>query len=295
MRLQQLLPHLRPRGLNATCSVAGGLYTDTVRLGEYAAQGVRFGGIAQQSRNFDQFRHIDGIFGLAYFGTAGNPIGFDDSPFARLVEQNAGLENAFATCLLPEGGLLVLGREALDDRFFLGTLRWAPVIAESWYTVLADDLLVDGTSLGIRGAALNGNIHDGDGPCIVDSGTNFLSLTEPAFAAVAAALRARCPVPDCGGLLQGAAVAMTAAERQRFPTITLTLHGTDGPIPLDLGPEQYLIPQNGRYLLGVSGAGCIVGDTHMLKYWVVYDRAHSRIGFAPQRPGACAAPHAVYV
>jgi hypothetical protein len=40
----------------------------------------------------------------------GSQMGFDDSPFQKLVEQNAGLDNMIQTWLTSDGGLIVSGR-----------------------------------------------------------------------------------------------------------------------------------------------------------------------------------------
>lgn len=82
--------------LTASCSVSGGIYRDVLVIpgltpvpmrsvppdsiaigaGLRARRGDRFGGIEQQTENFDQFKLVDGILGLAF-----KDLGFDDSPF----------------------------------------------------------------------------------------------------------------------------------------------------------------------------------------------------------------------
>ena len=85
--------------LTASCSVSGGIYRDvlvipgltpvpmrsvppdSIAIGPRSAglrtrRGDRFGGIEQQTENFDQFKLVDGILGLAF-----KDLGFDDSPF----------------------------------------------------------------------------------------------------------------------------------------------------------------------------------------------------------------------
>jgi len=126
--------------LTAVCSVAGVIYSDSVTIAGISANNVRFGGIDKQTTNFDQFKQIDGILGLAFSGDSrGSQMGFDDTPFQRLVDQNVGLENVVQTCLTPEGGLLVLGRDDERDRqFYNGTLQWSPITLAAWWVPIAE-------------------------------------------------------------------------------------------------------------------------------------------------------------
>lgn len=138
--------------LTAVCSVAGVIYSDSVTIAGISANNVRFGGIDKQTTNFDQFKQIDGILGLAFSGDSrGSQMGFDDTPFQRLVDQNVGLENVVQTCLTPEGGLLVLGRDDERDRqFYNGTLQWSPITLAAWWVPIAAAMLSDPVSCGIR-------------------------------------------------------------------------------------------------------------------------------------------------
>eukprot|EP00658_Telonema_sp_P-2_P043646 TRINITY_DN3155_c0_g1_i2.p1 TRINITY_DN3155_c0_g1~~TRINITY_DN3155_c0_g1_i2.p1 ORF type:complete len:458 (+),score=102.15 TRINITY_DN3155_c0_g1_i2:125-1498(+) len=281
--------------LTAICTVAGGIYRDTVQIGGMAASDVRFGGIVSQSQNFDQFEHIDGILGLAF-----KPEGFDVSPFERVVEQNREVSNVVQTCLTPSGGLLVLGETGDDSRHWEGELMWTPITLKAWYTVHADALFVNSKDTGVKGSALNGPFPSD--PCIVDSGTNFLSLTSPAFDATVRLFTELCTAGKnltgvCGinatspiGLFGGGAVIISEESVNQFPDVTIVLKAVEGadPVPLTMGPAEYLIPVGGgKYRLGITRGDCIIGDTHMLRYWTVYDRANMRIGFAPARHDEC--------
>jgi len=288
--------------LTAVCSVAGVIYSDSVTIAGISANNVRFGGIDKQTTNFDQFKQIDGILGLAFSGDSrGSQMGFDDTPFQRLVDQNVGLENVVQTCLTPEGGLLVLGRDDERDRqFYNGTLQWSPITLAAWYTVNASALLVDGVPMNVSLDDLNGPFPDD--PCIVDSGTNFLSLTDAAFTAVVDAfsamcgrgvhLKGICGEPQGQTLFDGKAFSLTEDERAVFPDVEIDLIGDRGgaDVRLPIGPAEYLVElPNGTYRLGITDGDCIIGNTHMLKYWTVYDRANMRMGFAPAIPEKCAA------
>ena len=78
-------------------------------------------------------------------------MGFDVSPFQKLVDQNDDLANVVQTCLTPRGGLLVLGQDAARDRpFYRGELQYTPITLEAWYTVNATQLRVAGPPPGSR-------------------------------------------------------------------------------------------------------------------------------------------------
>ena len=286
------------KNASAICTVAGPVFSDVVQIGPWSAQ-AHLGGISTQTTNFDQFKEIDGILGLAY-----RAEGFNDSPWAYVAAANAGaVADVIQHCLTTDGGVLVFGQDAARDAaYYDGPLAWTPITWEAWYVVVADSMAVAGKVLpGINGTALNGPPKY---PCIVDSGTNGLQLTPQAFAATVKAFKARCgggagvmpgvcDVPTgAKGLFDGAAWPLKAADIATFPTVTITLKGDRGgaPVPLTIGPEDYLIEYpKGQFTMLITNGLCIVGNTHMLKYWTVYDRANSRIGFAPTNPGACAA------
>ena len=258
---------------------------------------MRFGGIERQSRNFDQFQTIDGIMGLAY-----KSMGFDSSPFARVVEQHPSVPNVIQTCLTHEGGLLLLGEDpAMDQDFYLGQLTYTPITLDAWYTVNATGLWVGQKKMDLSLLQLNGPFPSD--PCIVDSGTNFLSLTTPAFQAVKGALLAQCGsvklrgicgAPRGQSLFDGAAYTLSREELSLFPEIEIRLVGDRGgnEVKLPLSPEDYLVPIDGKYRMGVTEGDCIIGNTHMIRYWTVYDVANSRIGFAPANRTKCQAERA---
>jgi hypothetical protein len=286
--------------LTAICSVQGGIYRDTLSIGEFTATEVRFGGIDQQTTNFDQFQEIDGILGLAYYGDSrGSRMGFDVSPFQKLVDQNAGLANVIQTCLVPEGGLLVFGQDMeRDAQFYTGELAWTPITLEAWYTVNATRLSVNEKVLDVSLADLNGPFPSD--PCIVDSGTNFLSLTGPAFDAVVGAFQDLCASgvnlvgvchsPVNRSLFDGVAYPLSDVEMSAFPTVEIDLIGDRGAddVKLPIGPDSYFVKlSSGKYRLGLTKGDCIIGNTHMLKYWTVYDRTNKRLGFAPAIPEKC--------
>lgn len=272
----------------ATCTVSGGVYSDIVHLSPTLSAPWALGGIDFQTTNFDQFKKIDGIMGLAF-----QKLGFSDSPMESVV-RTGQIDDVVQTCFTHDGGLLVFGSDASDSHYYQGDLQWTPILFKAWYTVYADELLVNEQSSGVNGVALNG---PDDNPCIVDSGTNFLSLTSEAFEATHKLFQDLCHAGQdlpgiCGkapGLFEGRSVNLTATEILKFPTLTIKLRGD---VPLSISGKEYLVPKpghSGEYIMGIIQGDCIIGDVHMIKYWVSYDRANMRIGFAPLNEGACSA------
>ena len=87
----------------------------------------------------------------------------------------------------------------------------------------------------------------------------------------------------------GAAFNLTDEQLSAFPEVQISLVGSAGvDVPLPIGPEDYMVRlPNGLYRLGITNGDCIIGNTHMLKYWTVYDRKNLRLGFAPSIRSKC--------
>ena len=116
--------------------------------------------------------------------------------------------------------------------------------------------------------------------------------------------------PGEKGLFDGAAFNMTAAQLASLPEVMIALvkeeggdgsgddkrdvdGGGDQDLPLPIGPAEYMVRlPDGSFRLGITRGDCIIGDTHMLKYWTVYDRANKRMGFAPLKADKCLAARA---
>ena len=124
-----------------------------------------------------------------------------------------------------------------------------------------------------------------DGVCIVDSGTNMISLNPPVLAAIRKSFAA-LDLPGQHELFQGEAVKMSATDIAAYPKVSIKL----GFPELSVSGRDYLVesPTNpGSYLMGLVEGECIIGDLVMIKYFTVYDPENTRIGFAPLREGSC--------
>lgn len=114
-----------------------------------------------------------------------------------------------------------------------------------------------------------------------------------------------CHIPHmCGAstwFLPSACVSITPDLMAQLPTFTFVLGaGTGSEFELKLRPEDYLVQSvnDGVTLRCVGfmaldelspGTDIIFGNTIMLRYLTVYDRANKRMGFA-ESSGTCGAP-----
>jgi hypothetical protein len=77
---------------DAPCTIKGQNFRDMVSLGSLGPVPVTFGAITYQTSNFDQFKQIDGVVGLA--GAAGSGNVFESLRSAGYIE-----EDMFGMCL----------------------------------------------------------------------------------------------------------------------------------------------------------------------------------------------------
>lgn len=96
-------------------------------------------------------------------------------------------------------------------------------------------------------------------------------------------------LPSGNGLLVGTG-CITYAEMgsylSSFPSITFRASSVEHGkfVDLPVYAYQYLLNTNGQYCMGIqqtTGIGIVLGDVFLTSYYVVYDRANSRLGFAP--------------
>jgi hypothetical protein len=266
---------------SAACSLLGPCAYDTVTIGNFKVPNVGFGIIAQQTGAFDnEWTNMAGVMGLGYPSLSG--VWLNRSLFTSLRAAYPALADVFSMCLSDQGGILTFG--GYDPRLFSGALQYTPITTKQWYVLEWIDLGVAGKSVGLPSSTYN-RIANGT---ILDSGTNTLVVAGEAYPLVAALVCAHAP-PISGlcdankGIFAGGCFAMTQQQVDAFPPVYVKLRGTDH---LELRGRDYLLlhPEKDLYCMGIqsSGAGgfSILGNVFQHRWYTVFDRANSRVGFA---------------
>merc|ERR1711912_64872 len=101
----------------------------------------------------------------------------------------------------------------------------------------------------------------------------------------------------CSDLWQNECIALTDAEVDAYPALSLQLDGTT----LEMSSRDYLLlgsplaKSAGQYCIGIrdggsaGGSGFIIGDTTMRHYYLVFDLAERRIGWGKVNKKMCGA------
>eukprot|EP01061_Rhynchopus_euleeides_P034454 TRINITY_DN58269_c0_g1_i1.p2 TRINITY_DN58269_c0_g1~~TRINITY_DN58269_c0_g1_i1.p2 ORF type:complete len:429 (+),score=160.78 TRINITY_DN58269_c0_g1_i1:37-1323(+) len=270
----------------APCTIKGVFRKDVVTLG--GATGtvdVSFGTITSQTSNFDQFKNIDGVLGLAGPSTGLNT-------FELLVKAGKLPANVFAMCFVEgktSNGTITFG--GVDPTLYTGSISYVPDTGGlQFYSVELKSISVAGTS-----AAGTSSQR-----AILDSGTNILLLPTDMYKSVRSVFEGLC---DSGASLPGVCNTTrsifdsycydyTPQQLATFPNMSLALNGVN----LGMEPRNYLLQGQpseapGVYCLGIRDTGrgglLIIGDTTMENYYMVMDRENSRIGWAPVNRTTC--------
>lgn len=270
----------------APCTITGKFWQDEVSMGALGPVNVTFGGIESQTSNFDQFKNIDGVMGLA--GPDGN-----QNVFSSLFKAGKLKENKFAMCFhqgAHSNGTMTIG--GTDPQFYHGEIKYVTNTGGSFsYGMDLLDIVIDGQPLG----------DTSTNQAILDSGTNVLLVPTPAFSSFTSIVTGKCATQKLRGicdvpageksLLDGGCFAMTQQEVDAFPPIELKLNG----VTLKITGQDYLnlgrkhAPEKRCFGIRPTGQNgfLIIGDTIMERYYVVFDRAAGQIGWADVNTKTC--------
>lgn len=262
----------------APCTIRGKVYNDQVSIGGLGPVSVRLGAIEKQDTNFDQFKQIDGVVGFT--GGGGEDV------FSSLVAAGA-CDNVWAMCMhagARSNGTLTLG--GVDARLSSGLVTYVPDAGRSFHSVTVNAFALDGP--GSRTVVNVGRA------AILDTGTNVLLLPTGMLKRLGDAMCGfNASLASCDALWRNECVELTEAQVDAYPPLSLQLDGID----LDMSPRDYLLRGSplaasaGQYCLGIRSGGnlFIIGDTTMRNYYLVFDYARGKIGWAPvnKAPGGC--------
>ena len=261
------------------CSISGKLYQDQVSMAGFGPVAVTVGAIENQDSNFDQFAEIDGVVGFTSGGGA--------DVFASLVAKGA-CDNVWAICM-HEGshsnGTLTLG--GVDSRLAAGPVRYVDDSASGFHTVNVQTITLNGTA---SSASTSVPVHK---RAILDTGTNILLLPDPLLKTFGDAMCKDSSLASCDDLWNNKCVALTDAQIDAYPPLSLQLDSTS----LEMSARDYLLfgsplaSSADQVCLGIRSGGdlFIIGDTTMRHYYLVFDLAQGKIGWADvnKGPGGC--------
>ncbi|KAM5150366.1 beta-secretase 2-like [Callospermophilus lateralis] len=236
----------------------------------------------------------NGILGLAY-ATLAKPSSSLKTFFDSLVTQ-AKIPNVFSMQMcgagLPiagsgtNGGSLVLG--GIEPSLYKGDIWYTPIKEEWYYQIEILKLEIGGQSLNLDCKEYNAD------KAIVDSGTTLLRLPQKVFDAVVEAVARTSMIPEFSdGFWSGAQLACWANSEtpwSYFPKISIYLReeNSSRSFRITILPQLYIQPMMEAglnyecYRFGISSStnALVIGATVMEGFYVVFDRAQKRVGFA---------------
>ncbi|XP_059186767.1 beta-secretase 2 [Centropristis striata] len=236
-----------------------------------------------------------GILGLAYPMLARPDSSVE--PFFNSLVQQLGIPDIFSLQMCgaglsasntadPAGGSLVMG--GAEPTLYRGTVWYTPIIEEWYYQVEVLKLEVGDQNLELDCREYNMD------KAIVDSGTTLLRLPINVFNAVVEAITRSSLIQDfSSGFWDGSKLAcwMKGETPWRFfPKLSIYLRATNTSqsFRITILPQLYIQPITDvdgtldcfRFGLSSSANGLVIGATVMEGFYVVFDRAQKRLGFA---------------
>ncbi|KAM7413397.1 hypothetical protein PAMA_020673 [Pampus argenteus] len=236
-----------------------------------------------------------GILGLAYPMLARPDSSVE--PFFNSVVRQLGIPDIFSLQMCgaglsasstadPAGGSLVMG--GVEPTLYQGSVWYTPIIEEWYYQVEVLKLEVGNQNLNLDCREYNMD------KAIVDSGTTLLRLPVNVFNAVVEAITRSSLIQDfSSGFWDGTKLACWVKGEtpwRFFPKLSIYLRATNTSqsFRITILPQLYIQPitdVDGTldcYRFGVSSSanGLVIGATIMEGFYVVFDRAQRRLGFA---------------
>uniref|UniRef100_W5MGP0 Beta-secretase 1 n=1 Tax=Lepisosteus oculatus TaxID=7918 RepID=W5MGP0_LEPOC len=278
----------------------GELGTDLVSIphGPNVTLRANIAAITQSHRFFINGSNWEGILGLAYAEIA-RPDETLEPFFDSLVRQTS-TPNLFSLQLCGAGfgqndsqgpatvgGSMIIG--GVDPSLYVGELWYTPIRREWYYEVIIVRIEVNGQDLHMDCKEYN---YD---KSIVDSGTTNLRLPRKVFQAAVKAIEAASSTEQfpAGFWLGEQLVCWQAGTTpwHIFPVVSLYLMGEsrNQSFRISILPQQYLRPVEDvassqedcyKFAISQSSTGTVMGAVIMEGFYVVFDRAQRRIGFA---------------
>ncbi|RXN33760.1 beta-secretase 2-like protein [Labeo rohita] len=236
-----------------------------------------------------------GILGLAYPLLARPDPSVE--PFFNSVVRQTGIPDVFSlqmcgagvsasTTADPAGGSLIMG--GVEPTLYRGSVWYTPILEEWYYQVEVLKLEVGAQNLNLDCKEYNSD------KAIVDSGTTLLRLPGNVFSAVVDTIMQTSLIEDfSAGFFDGTKLAcwMRGESPWRlFPKISIYLRATNTSLSfrITILPQLYVQPVTNidstldcfRFGISPSANGLVIGATVMEGFYVIFDRAQKRVGFA---------------
>ncbi|XP_063061018.1 beta-secretase 2 [Engraulis encrasicolus] len=276
----------------------GELGTDVISIpkGPNATVTINIAAILSSDGFFLPAINWQGILGLAYPMLARPDSSVE--PFFNSVVQQTGIPDVFSlqmcgagiaasTSTGLAGGSLVMG--GVEPTLYRGSMWYTPIMQEWYYQVEVLKLEVGDQNLNLDCREYNSD------KAIVDSGTTLLRLPVNVFRAVVDAVSRNSLIQDpASGFWTGTKLACWSTGENPwrfFPKLSIYLRGTNASqsFRITILPQLYIQPIADNvegtmdcYRFGVSSSvnGLVIGATVMEGFYVAFDRAQKRVGFA---------------
>mmetsp|Transcript_103147 Transcript_103147/g.183291 ORF Transcript_103147/g.183291 Transcript_103147/m.183291 type:complete len:392 (-) Transcript_103147:114-1289(-) len=256
-----------------TGNCRGFLSNDNVQIGPLTIDNFTFGEVTTEAQDVFGQAPFDGILGMGVPGAAVDKV---PMPMDMLVKQGKIQNNVFAFYLASggkSGSTLTLG--GTDPKYQDGDFSYVKLSVEGkllpYWLIKGTDIKIGGVSTGACGRGIIGC------PMVVDTGTSVLAGPPNAMQPI---------------LTKIGNVSADCSNVNSLPVITFTF----GSESFDLDQEFYVLrvaAENGKTecQLGIQGVNAgvpiwILGDPFLRKYYTVWDKDQSRIGFAKAKQPA---------
>ncbi|GJQ11431.1 hypothetical protein GpartN1_g3222.t1 [Galdieria partita] len=286
----------------------GILFEGNVSLSDMAAK-CSIGAIVNDTKGFQVGKAL-GILGLAFSRLACNPTCI--TPFFDELVSQENIANVFSISLSLSSGTLVLG--GIDDSLYTGPMNYVPMenrSSNTYYIVASNGLSVDGTVLN-QTVGMMAAVDSGTTTLVFDEAT--YELLRSYFQSHYCSVPGLCPSAGSNTTWFSSNFCVVLDDQQlsSLPNISLqlennvvlSLNATDymvqvqqslstGPFALASNSSSQVTTLTGegksvrclainklQGLKQISGLDMILGDTVLRKYYTVFDRQNSRIGFA---------------
>lgn len=240
---------------------------DTVTFGGYTVENQGVGLATELAADFEG-APFDGIFGLAYQTISSDHVKpWIDTAVEQGVIPKASFSFYLSNSPNDKTSRLIIGEP--DQSYYQGDIHWQPLkaLAPSEPTGAYYNITFDGISSGEEDVPLS---CQSEGVChaIVDSGTSLIIG----------------PAQDIQQILETVSVNPDCSNVQQLPDISITIGGKALAVP----PEVYVVKQQDWFGSKVCRVGLepsdedfwIFGDAFMRAFYVVFDKANKRVGFA---------------